>query len=124
MRILVVDDEKEFTKLLQDFLRQRGYCVDCVFDGREALRLLKENNYDLVFLDQNMPRLSGFELIKFIKRYNIRTKTVVIACYPSMEDQFAKSVGADEYINKPCRMEEIRRIIDSHAYNGINKGES
>jgi len=115
MRILIADDEKDIIEFLQDFLEKRGHFVDTALDGGIASDLIKENSYDLVFLDHNMPELTGLELAKLVKKNNPKTKTVMVTGYPSMKDFFAKSVGIDEYISKPCRLEEIKNIVDKYS---------
>ncbi|MFH2137502.1 MAG: response regulator [Candidatus Omnitrophota bacterium] len=114
MKILIADDEKEITQNLQEFLRRKGYVADVAFDGREALDLIKEVDYDLIFLDYNMPELTGLELIKYVKEHNEKTKTVMLTGYPLMEGFFAKAVGADEYLDKPYQFKDIEQIIEKY----------
>lgn len=115
MKILIADDERESIEFLKNFLERKGYSVDIVFDGKTAVDLIEKNDYDLAFLDHNMPELTGLEVAKFVRDKNLKTKTIMLTGYPEMEDFFAKSVGVDEYINKPCRMEDIQSIIDKYG---------
>lgn len=115
MKILIADDERESIEFLKNFLERKGYSVDIVFDGKAAVDLIEKNDYDLAFLDHNMPELTGLEVAKFVKDKNLKTKTIMLTGYPEIEDFFAKSVGVDEYINKPCRMEDIQSIIDKYG---------
>ena len=115
MKILVADDERETARSIKNFLDKRGYSIDVAFEGREALDLIKKNNYDMVFLDHNMPGLTGLELIKFIKQNNLKAVSIMITGYPEMNKTFAKAIGADEYINKPCSLEEIENIIKKYS---------
>ncbi|MFC2061688.1 response regulator [Elusimicrobiota bacterium] len=111
-KILIADDEIYFIESLRKALESSGNAVDFAFNGKEALDLIKKNDYDILFLDHNMPELTGLEIIKYVKANNIRAKTVMFTGYPQMSEFFAKSVGADEYITKPCRLEDIEEIID------------
>lgn len=111
-KILVADDEKEFVKMMKDFLTKRGQVVDVAYDGKEAQDLIKKNNYDVIFLDHNMPELTGLELIKHIKQNNLKSKIIMITGYPEMEEFFAKAIGADGYLEKPFRMQEVKKIIN------------
>lgn len=69
-RILVVDDEKLIVKGIRFSLEQDGYSVDCAYDGEEALKLAKENAYDMILLDVMLPKHDGFEVCQQIR--NIR----------------------------------------------------
>ena len=120
MRILIADDEKEVAVMIKSFLERRGYNVDIAFDGRAALKLIRENSYDVFFVDYNMPELTGIELVRYIKDNNIKLKTVMITGYPEMEANFAKRIGVDEYITKPIRMENIKEIIDKSKTSNPN----
>ncbi len=115
MKILIADDERESIEFLKNFLERKGYSVDIVFDGKAAVDLIKKNDYDFAFLDHNMPELTGLEVAQFVKDKNLKTKTIMLTGYLEMKDFLAKSVGVDEYVNKPCRMEEIKAIIDKYG---------
>jgi DNA-binding response OmpR family regulator len=68
-RILVVDDEPDFTDLLATFLEEEGYCIDRAYDGEQALRILQSDDVpDLVLSDVMMPKLSGTELVAAARR--------------------------------------------------------
>ena len=114
MKILIADDEREITDNLLEFLQRKGYSADVAYDGKQALDLIKEKEYDVVFLDHNMPELTGLEIVKFVKENQKNTKTVMLTGYPLMEDFFAKAVGADEYLDKPYQYAEIEKIIEKY----------
>ena len=75
---------------------ENSYNADLAFDGEKALRLIKLNGYDLVFVDHNMPELTGLELIKYIRENNLNTKIVMITGYPAIEGSVVK------YLVKIC----------------------
>ena len=114
MRILIADDEREITDNLLEFLQRKGYSADVTYDGKQALDLIKKNAYDVVFLDHNMPELTGLEIVKFVKENKKNTKTVMLTGYPLMENFFAKAVGADEYLDKPYQYSDIEKIIEKY----------
>lgn len=114
MKILVADDEVDFVDFLSKRIAQKGYEADTAFDGRKALELIKENHYDLVFVDHNMPELTGVELIKYIKENNIKTRTVMITGYPAIAGSLVKHLGADEYLTKPLKLRDIETILDKY----------
>ncbi len=114
MKILIADDEKEVAELIKKWLDRRGYNADLAFDGGKALELIKLNNYDLIFVDHNMPEVTGLELIVYIKQNSPATKTAMITGYPHIAEFAAKELGADEYLTKPVKLEEIEDIIDKY----------
>jgi len=61
-KILIVDDDEEFCEEMSEILADEGYYVEQLFKGVKVIKLLKENKYDLVFLDMKMPGISGFEI--------------------------------------------------------------
>ena len=69
-RVLVVDDEKLIVKGIRFSLEQDGMEVDCAYDGEEALKLAKENAYDIILLDIMLPKYDGFEVCQQILEYS------------------------------------------------------
>ena len=113
--ILIVDDEKEFVAFLKDRLVLKGHVVDTAYDGREGLELIKSGRYDIVFSDQNMPELTGMELIKYIKSNNLKAKTVIITGYQESSEYFMRYMGADEYLTKPIQIKDIDAILKKYS---------
>ena len=68
--VLVVDDEKLIVKGIRFSLEQDGYDVDCAYDGEEALKLAKENAYDIILLDVMLPKYDGIEVCQQIREYS------------------------------------------------------
>lgn len=114
MTILIVDDEIEFVSFLKDRFILKGHAVDIAYDGREGLELIKTNRHDLVFLDHNMPELTGVELVKYMKNNNLKAKTVVITGYQESNEYFMRLAGADEYLSKPVQIKDIDDIIEKY----------
>ena len=69
-RILVVDDEKLIVKGIRFSLEQDGMQVDCAYDGEEALRLARQNEYDVVLLDLMLPVYDGYEVCQRIREFS------------------------------------------------------
>ena len=74
--------------------------------------LIKTGNYDVAFLDVNMPELSGIEISRYVKDNNINTKIVYLTGYPCVNEMLAKELGADEYLRKPVDLKVIGDIVD------------
>ena len=101
-RILVVDDEKLIVKGIRFSLEQDGYSVDCAYDGEEALKLAKENAYDMILLDVMLPKHDGFEVCQQIREYSDVPIIMLTAKGDDMDKILGLEYGADDYI--------IRRI--------------
>ena len=114
MRILVVDDEPQIVDIFKTALKKKGHEFDVAANGSLGLDFIKENPYDLMFLDINMPGFSGVELMKYIQENDIQTKIVVVSGYEVMEDFLAKSAGAREYLRKPFKFSDIEAVLQKY----------
>lgn len=118
MKILIVDDEKDFVYFLKENLGHMGYSADAAYDGKEALELIQSKGYGLVFLDVNMPGLTGLELVRYIKENKIKSKVIIVTGYEEMRESLAKALGADEYLTKPIATLDIEKIIKKYGAAG------
>lgn len=113
-RLLIVDDEETLTfSLYQSFINAPIECeVVTASNGSEALNKITEKNFDVVITDISMPEISGLELLSLIKDKSPVTKVIVITAYGSDEKKdLAIRKGAEEYIEKPFDIHEIRRLV-------------
>jgi DNA-binding NtrC family response regulator len=111
-KILVVDDNRELREILEEYLRGEGDNVEGASNGKEALEKYRDNYYDLIITDLNMPELAGMELIKTVQQENEITEFVIITGYASMDSAVeAIKIGAFDYIVKPFRMEELMVVV-------------
>ena len=102
-RILVADDSITVREVERKMLTSRGYEVDVAVDGMDAWNTVRENDYDLVVSDIDMPRMNGFELVSLIKNDpNLHNLPVIIVSYKDREEDRNKGleVGADYYLTK------------------------
>jgi two-component system response regulator (stage 0 sporulation protein F) len=112
MKILVVDDEEGAQELFNIILTDEGYEVLLANCGEEALALLKENSFNLVITDIKMPRMDGLQLLQEIRKAGCKTDVIMVTAYGEVESYLkAMSLGAAEYINKPIRIKELKRIV-------------
>ncbi|MDP3792099.1 MAG: response regulator [Candidatus Omnitrophota bacterium] len=114
MRILIADDEVDFIDMLKERLRYKNVDMDHAYDGRQALELIKSNHYDIIFLDHNMPEMTGLELVRYIRENSINSKTVMITGYPAIRGFFAKAIGTDEYLTKPVKLKDVEDILEKY----------
>jgi two-component system OmpR family response regulator len=123
-RILVVDDEDGLRDLLSDAVKVAGYESDSVSDGLEAITWLRRNSADLVILDINLPRLTGFEVLEQMRQQGITTPVILLTARAEKTDiTHGLRVGADDYLTKPFSLEElilrIRAILRRTGIEGI-----
>jgi two-component system, NtrC family, nitrogen regulation response regulator GlnG len=112
-RILVADDEESMRWVLSKALRKKGYSVDLASDGNEALRLVREQSYDLAIVDIKMPGLSGLDLLDKIRELRSDLMVVVMTAEASMKNAVeAMKRGAYDYITKPFDLEVVDAIIE------------
>jgi CheY-like chemotaxis protein len=117
IKILWTDDEVEALKPHIIFLGEKGYDIDTCSNGNDTLDLVKQNSYDLIFLDENMPGLSGIETLRLIRR--IRTDIPVVMITKSEEEELMEAaIGSEiaDYLIKPVKPNQIllaiKKILD------------
>ena len=108
MKLLIVEDEESLNKVLAKVLRKLGYMTDSAFDGEEALDLYFENNYDLVVLDLNLPKLDGMEVLKVIREDNAELPVLILSARSEIHDKIqGLDEGANDYLTKPFHFDEL-----------------
>jgi DNA-binding response OmpR family regulator len=111
-KILVVEDEKNMLKGLQDNLEFDGYEVDIADNGQSGLEKIKSNTYDLVLLDVMLPQISGFDICKTIRKEGIQTPIILLTARGEEIDKVrGLELGADDYITKPFSLRELMARI-------------
>ncbi|HEX2912819.1 MAG TPA: response regulator [Chloroflexia bacterium] len=112
--ILVVDDRRDIIHIIQLALEQQPVQVFSAGDGHEALKELEQRPYDLVLLDAKMPGINGFEVCRIIKNSEKwrTTKVIMISASTISDDKLrAFDAGADDYVTKPFRIQELKARI-------------
>lgn len=111
--ILIVDDERTLARSIKLFLADHGYEAEVAENGEKALELLERLRPDLVFLDMNLPGISGIELLKRIKEYDRNIAVIIMTAYGSIEGAVeAVKLGAFDYMKKPVDLEELKLLAD------------
>ena len=109
--ILIVDDEESLRFTLQSFLEDEGYLVSTAESFAEAEQLIEQSLFDLVFLDVQLGRHSGLDLLKIIRQKFIHCPVVMITGVPEVATAAeAVRIGAFDYIPKPIRQETLLRV--------------
>ncbi len=108
MRILIVEDEESLAELVANRLKKEKYTVDIALDGEEGLYNALEDLYDLIILDIMLPNINGIEILKEIKKNNIKAKVIMLTAKSELEDKLLGfSEGANDYIPKPFHIDEV-----------------
>jgi DNA-binding response OmpR family regulator len=99
MRILITEDEKDLADSLARGLRQQGYAADVAYDGEEAMLLTEVNDYDLIILDLNLPKIDGMEVCRRIRESGVPTGILMLTARASLQDRVSGlDQGADDYL--------------------------
>lgn len=109
-KILVVEDEKNISRLIVINLTDAGYCCECAYDGESAARYLEDKQYDLVLLDIMLPGADGYELMEYIRPMDI--PVIFLTAKGTVEDKVkGLNMGAEDYLTKPFEaMELLARV--------------
>jgi DNA-binding NtrC family response regulator len=110
--ILVVDDEENARIALSKILSREGYAVASAANGYEALNYLRGKEVDLVITDINMPEMNGMEFLRELGKVHPAVNVIMITAYGEVESYIeAMDLGVFEYINKPVKIDELKKII-------------
>jgi len=113
-KILIVDDDKIIADMLKDLLSDRERSVDVCYDGLASVESIQKNFYDLIIVDLVMPRVGGLDVLKYAKKINPDVIVIIITGYASIETAImAIKEGAYDYIRKPCKLEEIKIVVEN-----------
>lgn len=105
--VLVVDDEESYREALSVALRQEGFAVDVAADGPEAIARFEARRPDLVLLDVMLPKMSGVDVCREIRRRSTVPIIMVTARDAEIDAVVGLEVGADDYVTKPFRLREL-----------------
>ncbi|MDR3666884.1 MAG: response regulator transcription factor [Ignavibacteriaceae bacterium] len=130
IKILIVEDEPNMRMGLKDNLEFEGYEVDYAEDGQAGLEKILHNKYNLVLLDVMMPKLSGFDVCKTVRKNGINTPIILLTAKGEEIDKIlGLELGADDYVTKPFSLRELlarikailRRGDDSTSGNKLDE---
>jgi len=122
-RVLLVDDEEEFASTLVERLAYRGFVAQYTTNGRDALRLLREQTFDTVVIDLKLPGMSGTELIHTIATAYPNLPVLMVTGHGSGELEAGKKpAGVTDFLLKPIDIEELclkmKKAIEDNEYRG------
>lgn len=124
MKILVVEDEADLREIMKKRLQKETYSVDVCEDGMEALEYLEAGEYDVVLLDVMLPKMSGLDVVRMMRKRKDKTKVLLLTAMDSIEDRvIGLDSGADDYLVKPFAFEELLariRVMARRATDSIS----
>lgn len=112
MKILLVEDEDMLSAIIAKGLRKVGYAVDLVFDGEEALEYYEINEYDIIILDLNIPKIDGLDVLRTIRKKDADTKILILSARARIDEKIlGLDEGANDYLIKPFDFGELEARI-------------
>lgn len=121
-RLLIADDHPINQRLMISILNKLGYTADVAENGRQAVELVQENSYDLIFMDLQMPVMDGLEATAAIRRQYAagQQQPVIIAMTANVMSGIRNRCldsGMDDYISKPLKLSNIRQVLGRYLHN-------
>ena len=118
IRLLIVDDEKDFVNILSKRIKRRHIEVTKAFSGAEAIQALRGQDFDVAILDLKMEDMDGIEVLKMLKIMDPRLAVIMLTGHGSAEaaEQGIK-LGVFDYLTKPCELEKLlEKIMAAYAH--------
>ncbi|MBU0634932.1 MAG: response regulator [Candidatus Omnitrophica bacterium] len=112
IRVLLVDDEVDFINMMQYWLQKRNFKVDVLYDGSNVVEAVKNNNYNIMFLDLRLPVHDGIEILRNIRAFNKTIPVIIFSAYGTKENiKEATELGISGFFAKEKGFEEAARLI-------------
>ena len=126
MKILLIEDETDLRKSIKQYLYEEGYLIESASDFTKGLEKVLEYNYDCVLVDITLPKGSGLDIVKELKKHNPKSGIIIISAKNSLDDKIkGLDLGADDYLPKPFDLAElnarIKALIRRKNFDGNKK---
>ena len=123
IRLLLVDDEKDFVNILSKRIKRRHIDVTKAFSGAEAIQALRAQEFDVAVLDLKMEEMDGIETLKVLKIMDPQLAVIMLTGHGSVEAaEQGIRMGAYDYLTKPCELEELlEKIMEAYAHRKQEK---
>lgn len=121
MSLLLIEDDPNMVLSLSLALNDAGFKVESASDGLEGLDLARFNKYELILLDCNLPRLSGFDIVKRLRAGKIATPIIILTVLGELNDKIELfDLGADDYLTKPFAFSELLARVKALLRRPLN----
>lgn len=112
MKLLIIEDEIALQKALTKGFQKLGYMIDAAEDGEQALELYFNNQYNLVVLDLNLPKIDGLEVLAEIRTENKEIPVLILSARSEVSDKITGlDMGANDYLAKPFHFDELEARV-------------
>ncbi|MBI4774257.1 MAG: response regulator [Deltaproteobacteria bacterium] len=123
LKVLLVDDEKEFVESLSERLELRNLSAEIAYNGEEALRTLKKGQPDVMVLDLRMPGIDGIEVLRKVRKDHPDVAVVILSGHGTEKDQKeAMRLGASAYLKKPVDVDQLVGTLHK-VWNRLKKSK-
>jgi two-component system response regulator QseB len=124
MRVLLIEDDAMIAQGLQTALRQGGFAVDWMRDGKSASAALQASVFDVVLLDLGLPDRDGIDVLRELRRRSDATPVIVLTARDEIQHRIAGlNAGADDYIVKPFDLDEVTARMRSVLRRAAGRGD-
>lgn len=114
MKILLLEDDLLLHEILEEFLTEKGHDIYSKYSGIDAEEAIFCETFDLLLLDVNVPGLNGFNLLKSVRKHDIKTPSILMTSLNQIEDiEMGFNSGCDDYIKKPFELKELNIRINN-----------
>ena len=122
MNLLFIEDDREAAQYVVKGLRESGYVVDHVADGREGLFQATERPYDLIIVDRMLPHLDGLSIIRMLRENGNKTPVLILSALGAVDDRvLGLKAGGDDYLTKPFAFSELLARVEARLRRGSSK---
>lgn len=112
-RVLIIDDEEDFVETIVKRLRDRGLDAEGALSGAEGLQILDNHDFDVIILDVKMPKMSGIETLREIKKKKPLVEVIMLTGHGSVESGIqGLQLGAFNYVMKPVPLNELLKQMN------------
>ena len=116
-KLLLIEDDEFTAEIIYEYFKENNFNIDVVYTATDGVSYIKNNSYDLILLDINLPDFNGFELLKNIKSF-ISLPVIITSAYNDKQTKLqAFKYGASDYVVKPVDLEELEARIWVHISN-------
>ena len=112
-KILIVDDEQNIREIIREYAEFEGFETAETDDGMKAVKMAKEDNYDLIIMDVMMPKLDGYSAVKEIRKFSDVPVIILSARVEEYDKLFGFEIGVDDYVTKPFSPKELMARISA-----------
>ena len=119
-KILIIEDEKKISQVLEINLMMSGYLCDTAFDGEEGLKKAQTGEYDLILLDIMLPKMDGFAVCRELRKTHATPIIMVTAREDEIDKITGLDLGADDYVTKPFSVKILLVCATHLTLNGNN----